>query len=398
MSGNEAIVDPSLFLINVTVILIFTKWGGMISKRLGMPSVLGQVLMGIILGPSVLRLLRPDIFLDEVGQLGVIFLMFLAGLDTEIEQVKKVGSRSVLIAVGGVVVPLILGTWLVYTLRHDMRQAIFVGTILTATSVSITVQTLLEMGKLKTLEGNSILTAAVIDDIIGILLLAMVVGVGSQGSIINLMGLIILFFVGVYIFGRFVFPFLIDLHAKYDIREGRVTLALACCLFFAWLADHMGVATIIGAYLMGIFVGQTKIKNLVTERVQIIAYTIFIPIFFVNIGASADLHQINLASLFFALAIVFVAIISKMIGSMIGALLSRFSFRSALRVGVGMISRGEVALIITSLGLRRGLIGQDVFSGTLLLVLTSSLVTPILLSLAFKEKGSVSTPHQNHAL
>jgi Kef-type K+ transport system membrane component KefB len=378
-------VDPSIFLINVAVILIFTKVGGMISKRFGVPSVLGQVLIGVILGPSILGILRPDIFLDEVGQIGVIFLMFLAGLDTEVESMKSIGKQSLLIAAGGVVFPLLFGTAVAYLFKPDFHVALFVGTILTATSVSITVQTLLELGKLRSIEGNAILTAAVIDDIIGILILAMVVGVGSNMSLLQLAGMILLFFVGIIIFGRFIFPLLIDLHSKYEIKEGRVTLAIACCLLFAWLADKMGVATIIGAYIMGMFVGQTKIKKLVTERISVIAYTFFIPIFFISIGAGADLHQINATSLLFVIAIVLTAILAKIFGSVVGAILGKFSLRSAYRVGVGMIARGEVALIITSLGLRKGIIDNDVFSSTLILVLVTTILTPILLSKAFKE-------------
>ncbi|NLY76315.1 MAG: cation:proton antiporter [Firmicutes bacterium] len=376
---------PSMFLINIALILIFTKIGGMIGKRLGVPSVLGQVLTGIILGPTLLGVVKTDLFLEEAGQIGVIMLLFLAGLDTEIKQMKSIGKQSMLVALGGVLIPFCLGTLVTFWFKQDLQTAVFVGTILTATSVSITVQTLMELGKLKTIEGNSILTAAVIDDIIGILILAVIVGAGSNLNIFGLIGMIILFFISITFFGRVIFPFLLKLSAKYEIREGRVTLALACCLFFAWLADNMGVAAIIGAYLMGIFIGQTKIRNLVSERIQIIGYAFFIPIFFVGIGAGADFHQIGVSSLILAITIVLTAIISKIVGSMIGALIGGFSLRRAVRIGVGMIPRGEVALIITSLGIRKGIIGNDIFSATLMLVLISTIITPLLLSLAFKE-------------
>jgi len=376
--------EPSRFLVNIMVILVFTKIGGMVSKRIGMPSVLGQVLTGIFLGPSIFGLLHPDVFLDEVGQLGVIMLMFLAGLDTELSQIKKVGKKSFLIAVGGVILPFIAGAIFVFLWRHNLHQALFVGAILTATSVSITVQTLMEMGKLKTPEGTSILAAAVIDDVLGLLILSLVIGVGSEFNLFALLGLIILFFLISYVFGRFGLPLIIKIYRKYDIKEGRVTLALACCLLFAWLADRMGLATIIGAYIMGIFVGKTQIKKLVTERVEIIAYTFFVPIFFMGIGAIADLHQINLSLLSFIAVLVFIAIVTKMIGSFLGALAGGFSFKSSVVVGIGMIARGEVVLIITSLGLRKGIIGNDIFSGSILLVLCSTLLTPVLLAKFFK--------------
>lgn len=386
---SEPSVIPSAFLLNITMILAFTKLGGMLSKRLGMPSVLGQVMTGIILGPTILGWLKPDLFLDEVGQIGVILLMFLAGLDTEMEQMSKLGKRSLLVAAGGVLLPFILGIILVFFWRHNLQEAIFVGTLLTATSVSITVQVLMEMGKLKTAEGNTILAAAIIDDILGILLLSVVVGMNSQLQILPLLGRITLFFVIVLIFGGYLFPFLIKLSRKYSIKEGRVTLAIACCLLFAWLAEQMGVATIIGAYLMGIFVGKTRIKKLVTERIEVIAYTFFVPIFFVGIGAIANLRQINLSILLFLFILVLVAIASKLIGSMIGALLGGFGLKSSLIIGSGMIARGEVLLIITSLGLRKGIIGSELFSGAVLLVLVSTLLTPVLLTVCFKETKPV---------
>lgn len=383
---GETLVNPTFFLINIAIILIFTKLGGMVSKRLGVPSVLGQVIFGLILGQSVLGIIKPDILLEEMGQIGVILLMFLAGLDTNLHEMRSVGKQSFLIALGGVLVPLVGGILTTLAFYHDFRQALFVGTILTATSVSITVQTLLELGKLKTPEGNAIIAAAVIDDIMGIIILAMVIGVGANMSVLQIIGLMALFFLGSIIFGRYIFPYLIDLYAKYDIREGRVTLALASCLFFAWWADQMGVATIIGAYIMGLFVGRTKIKKLVRERLEIIGYTFFIPIFFIGIGAGANLRQVSPSSLVFAGIVVIIAILTKVIGSMGGALLGGFKLRSAYRVGVGMIARGEVGLIIASMGLRKGVIGYDVFSSAILVVIISTIVTPLLLSAAFREK------------
>ena len=380
---------PALFLINIALILVFTKIGGMISKRLGWPSVLGQVLIGIILGPSLLGLIKPDIFLDEIGQIGVILLMFLAGLDTDMRQMKTLGGRSLLIAVGGVILPLAAGFGFTFMLRQNIQEAILVGIILTATSVSITAQTLLEMGKLKSPEGNAILGAAVIDDILGIVLLAVMVGMGPNFNIWTLLGKISLFFVMVFVFGKFVLPHLINAYHKFDIREGRVTLALGSCLLFAWLAEYFGVAAIIGAYLMGIFFGQTGIKRVVVERLEIVAYTIFVPVFFVNIGAVADLNHLRSGSFLFLAGIVLVAILSKILGCMGGALLGKFSLKSSLIIGAGMIARGEVGLIISSLGLRKGLIGQDIFAGAVLLVIVSTLITPVLLSLIFKDSPTV---------
>lgn len=376
--------DPTLFLINIAIILVFTKIGGMISKRLGCPSVLGQVLTGIILGPSLLGLIRPDAFLDQIGQIGVILLMFLAGLDTDMKQMKTLGVFSLFIAIGGVVLPLAAGFGFTFVFRQNIQEALLVGIILTATSVSITAQTLLEMGKLKTPEGNAILGAAVIDDILGVVLLATMVGMGPNFNIWMLLGKIGLFFAVVFGFGIFVLPRLVNTYSKFDIREGRITLALGSCLLFAWLAEYLGVAAIIGAYLIGIFFGQTKIRRVIVERMEVVAYTIFVPVFFVNIGAVADLNQLRSDSFLFLAGLILIAILSKIFGCMGGALLGKFSLKSSLIIGIGMIARGEVGLIVASLGLRKGLIGQDIFAGAVLLVLVSTLITPMLLSLAFK--------------
>lgn len=376
--------DPTLFLINIAIILVFTKIGGMISKRLGWPSVLGQVLTGIILGPSLLGLIKPDAFLDQIGQIGVILLMFLAGLDTDMKQMKTLGVYSLFIAIGGVILPLAAGFGFTFMFRHNIQEALLVGIILTATSVSITAQTLLEMGKLKTPEGNAILGAAVIDDILGVVLLATMVGMGPNFNIWMLLGKIGLFFVVVFGFGIFVLPRLVNTYSKFDIREGRITLALGSCLLFAWLAEYLGVAAIIGAYLVGIFFGQTKIRRVIVERMEVVAYTIFVPVFFVNIGAVADLNQLRSGPFLFLAGLILIAILSKVLGCMGGALLGKFSLKSSLIIGIGMIARGEVGLIVASLGLRKGLIGQDIFAGAVLLVLVSTLITPMLLSLVFK--------------
>lgn len=392
LAETQGALLSEVFLIKIMIILVFTKTGGMISKRLGLPSVIGQVLTGIVLGPSLFGILHTDAFLDELGQLGVILLMFLAGLDTDMKQMKAVGARSLWVAMGGVFLPLVTGFGFIYLFRHDFQQALFVGTMLTATSVSISAQTLIELGKLKTKEGNVILGAAVIDDIIGIVLLALVVGIGSELSLWSLLGNIVLFFVITFVFGGYVVPYLVAKHRKFDIREGRVTLALGCCLLFAWLAEFMGVAAIIGAYMIGIFFGQTRIRKLVVERVEILAYTFFVPIFFITIGASADLKQLASISFFFLFGLLMVAIFSKMLGCALVDKLFKNSWRSSFAIGSGMISRGEVMLIMASLGLREGLIGQDIFSGAILIVLVTTLVTPVLLSFLFKDKLDVVIP------
>lgn len=383
-------------LLCLVIILFCAKLGGVLSHRIGQPAVFGKLLMGVILGPTFINLLGLPFFDESLGQtisdfahLGVILLMFIAGMETNLKEMIRVGKTAFSSAMGGVILPMLGGTWLSLLFGYNLTESIFVGTILTATSVSITAQTLMELGKVRSKEGTTILGAAVIDDVLGLIILSLVIGFEhsktglSWVSISALSIKIILFFaLSIYLGFKFL-PKLTEHASKIQVSEAVFTFTLMVCFFYAWAAEYLGsVAAITGAYIAGIIFSQTKFHKEIDHRMKIIAYALFVPIFFVSIGLEADAKTLG-GELLFVLLIVAFAIISKSAGCFIGARLTQFNNLESLIVGVGMISRGEVALIAALIGLEAKIIGSDVFSSMVIMTLVTTLVTPILLRMVF---------------
>ncbi len=384
------------FLLHIALILLFANIGGFISRKLKQPAVLGQILMGLILGPSILRMIESTAAIEHMAEIGVILLMFIAGLETDIEDLKASSKSSALIALGGVIAPLGFGIFAMALVRPEVsiNEGLFLGVILTATSVSITVQALRELGQLRTKQGIGILGAAIIDDVAGIIILTLVIGMISptQGSSIYLvLGKIVVFFVFSIGLGV-IFSKLLTKYSDLVTRENRVlTAALIFCFLLAFVAEELGVAAIIGAYFTGVVFSTTPHRNRVSHEIQRIAYALFTPIFFINIGLGVELKNIS-GVLGLSVAIIIAAVLGKIIGCGVGAKLSRFSNRQALQISIGMIPRAEVALIVTNLGLKLGIIGQEIFTSIILTVLVSTIITPPLLKLAFgKQKDDVKT-------
>ncbi|WP_052045294.1 cation:proton antiporter [Caloranaerobacter azorensis] len=375
------------FLLDIAVILIFANIGGYISQRFKQPAVLGQILAGLLLGPSALNLITVNMSITHMAEIGVILLMFIAGLETDIDDLKASSKSSTFIALGGVLVPFVLGLLAIKIIKPNanISEGLFVGTILTATSVSITVQALRELGKLRTRQGIGILGAAIIDDVIGIILLTLILGVvrpSESGSILLVIFKIFLFFILSIVVGT-VFSKLLTKYSHIISKENRVlTYALIFCFSLAFIAEELGVAAIIGAYFTGIVFSVTPHRNRVSHEIQRIAYALFTPIFFINIGLMVKLDNIS-KGLGLSIALVLMAIIGKIIGCGIGAKLSKFTNREALQISIGMIPRAEVALIVTNLGIKMGVIGNDIFTAVILIVLVSTIITPPLLKLAF---------------
>jgi Kef-type K+ transport system membrane component KefB len=389
------------FLLNLALILLFANLGGYISKKLKQPSVLGQILAGLILGPSVLNLIKTGVTISHMAEIGVILLMFIAGLETDVGDLKASGKSSTLIALGGIIVPLLGGFLAIYLMKPESMfvERLFTGVILTATSVSITVQALRELGRLRTKQGIGILGAAIIDDVAGIIILTLVVGMASPTHGTNLfivVGKILLFF-GLSIALGIVFSKLLTKYSELIGRDNRIlTYALIFCFALAFIAEEMGVAAIIGAYFTGILFSTTPHRNRVSHEVQRIAYSLFTPIFFMNIGLNINLAHVGNA-IGISIALILAAILGKVIGCGVGARLSNFTLRESIQVSIGMIPRAEVALIVSTLGLRMGIIGHDIFTSTILIVLVTTVVTPPLLKLTFKndpdKKGELNTDY-----
>ncbi|MDF9825715.1 Kef-type K+ transport system membrane component KefB [Breznakia sp. PF5-3] len=381
------------FLLDIAIILLSTKLLGLFTRRIAMPQVVGALLAGLILGPAGFNLLHETDFLVQVSEVGVIILMFSAGLETDISELKKTGTASFLVAVLGVVVPLIggfLAAAIFNTGTNAMLQNVFIGVILTATSVSITVETLKELGKLSSRSGNIILGAALIDDVLGIIALTVVMGM-AQGdvNIWLVMFKIVAFFVLSGVIGYF-------FHKQFDnwMRKSKIDrrrfsiIAFAFCLIYSFIAEEVfGVADITGAFVAGLMIAKTVRCTYVTHRIDTLGYLFFTPVFFASIGLKAVIPEMNGDIILFSVLIVLIAILSKIIGCGLGAKLCKLPNISALRIGVGMICRGEVALIIATKGVSAGLMKEEFFTPIIIMVIITTIITPILLKIVYKDRG-----------
>lgn len=377
------------FLLFVAIILLSTKIFSLLSQKVNMPQVVGALLVGVLLGPSCLNILHETDFLTKSAEIGVIFLMFLAGLDTDFDDLKATGKSSVIIAFVGVLIPLGSGFLIYYLFFHGQRpdtmiflESAFVGIVLTATSVSITVETLREMGKLKGKMGTSILGAAIIDDILGIIALTVITSFTVPGVDIMVVLLkILLFFVFIAVCGFFVFRLFRKLEIVYGTKRRVAIYAVAFCLLLSYISEvYFGVADITGAYFAGLILcNVTETKSYIASKINITSYMFFTPIFFASIGIKTVITGMSQELILFTLALLIVAILSKIVGCGLGAKICGFSNMDSLAIGVGMISRGEVALIVAQKGEQAGLISPTLFPAIVLVVIVTTLITPILL-------------------
>ncbi len=384
------------FLLWIALILISTKVLGLLCKAVNLPEVVGALLAGVILGPSALNLMSMQgdtgTLLGYVAEMGVIFLMFSAGLDTDLKELKANLGASFVTALIGVIVPLI-GGMIGYALyfgedlsNYDqMLQSLFVGVVLTATSVSITVETLREMGKLSGKVGMTILGAAIIDDILGMIVLAVVssmkdTSVKPAAVLIK----IVLYFVLILVL------FLATTHLEFAISKNdhkrRVAIfAIAFCFILAYVSEvGFGIADITGAYFAGVMLCRSKIRDYVDIKIHDVSTVFFSCIFFASVGLKVTMGGMTLKIWLFAVILTVIAIITKMIGCGLGAKICKFTWKESLQTGVGMISRGEVALIVAEKGRQVGLINEDLFAPIILVVIITTLITPILLKVVFK--------------
>ncbi|KAF6634651.1 cation:proton antiporter [Paenibacillus sp. EKM208P] len=380
------------FILYLLLILLFTKVAGHLSVKLGQPAVLGKLIAGIVLGPAVLGWVQNDSLIHNMSEIGVLLLMFIAGLETDLDQLRRNWKPAVAVAVGGIILPLICGFGVGEAFGFSVHEGWFLGIILSATSVSITVQVLKDMNKLNTREGSTILGAAVLDDVLVVVLLAVVMsifGMGGETSLGLLVGKKLVFFVVAILGGWFVVPLLMKILAPLKVTEAVITTALIICFGFAYFADMLGMAGIIGAFAAGIAIAQTSFKHVVEEKVEPIAYSIFVPVFFVSIGLNVSFEGVG-QQLGFVVVLTLIALVTKLIGGGLGARLTGFDNRSALAIGSGMISRGEVALIIAATGLQSGLLAQQYFTSVIIAIILTTLASPPILKLCFSDKKKTS--------
>ena len=388
------------FLLFLAIIMISTKILGLFTRKIHMPAVVGALVAGVILGPSCLNLITLNgdtgVFLEQMAELGVILLMFNAGLETDLSELKKNGVASFVTALIGVIVPLI-GGFLGYAFffhtdfsdYDEVLKAVFVGVVLTATSVSITVETLREMGKLKGKVGTTILGAAVIDDIIGIIVLTIVTSLKDTSvSPITVVLKIVLYFVFIAVL-IFVLTKLKVFVEEQDEKRRTAIICVALCFILSYISEeYFGIADITGAYFAGLMLCTMKVGPYVARRCEIPSYLIFSPVFFASVGLKVTLGGMDASIWIFAIILLVIAILSKVVGCGLGAKICGCTGKEAFQVGIGMISRGEVALIVAQKGYASGMLDDVLFAPIVLVVIVTTLITPILLKLVMKDNDS----------
>ncbi len=383
-------MDSYQFILDVAVILIFTKALGLLSRKVNMPQVVGSLLAGLLLGPAFLGIIKDTNFIKSVAEIGVIILMFSAGLETDINGLKKCGKAAFIIALCGVLVPLAGGFAVAYFLLDEtIIQDVFIGVILTATSVSITVETLRELGKLKSKSGNAILGAAIIDDILGIIGLTIVTSMADTSVKISVVMLKIVgffVFIGVIAFvGYFGYKKLE--HRLTERRHRYSIMALAMCLIMSYCSEYFfGVADITGAFFAGLIIASTQRTHYIESKFDVLSYLFFSPMFFASIGLQVVLPKMSAQIVIFAVVLTVVAILTKIVGCGAGALACGYEMKHSVRIGVGMISRGEVALIVADKGLKVNLISDDLMGPVVIVVIVTTIITPLLLKFVYRSK------------
>lgn len=386
------------YLLSLAIILLSTKALGLATKKVRLPQVVGALLAGLLLGPACTGIITTTDFLSDVSEIGVIVLMFIAGLESDITELKKSGKASFIIALLGVLVPLGGGFLIAFLFNEGdptlststFLQNMFVGIIMTATSVSITVETLKELGKLSTKAGNAILGAALIDDILGIIALTIITSAAS--SDVNI-GVVLLKIVAFFVVGsaagvafHWVFKKWVA-NSDTDLRRF-VVISFSFCLLMAYSAEEFfGVADITGAFIAGLAISGTARIHYITSRFETLSYMLLSPVFFASIGLKVELPSMTSKIVMFAVLLVIVAIISKVIGCGLGAKLCHYKKDECVQIGVGMISRGEVALIVANKGIACGLMSTTLFGPIVIMVIVTTIITPILLKVVFKDKG-----------
>lgn len=379
---------------DLAIIILFAKTFGILARKCKAPQVVGQIIAGLLIGPCLLGWVQQTEFITQMAEVGVILLMFTAGLDTDLKELIKTGPIAFLIACAGVFVPLVLGTILYMAFYgfapwgdESFYKAVFIGTIMTATSVSITVASLQELGKIKTKVGTTIVSAAIIDDVIGIIVLTFVIGFKNPDS--NPAMVIvktIAFFIVAIIGGFIVYKTFYFLDERYPHTRRIPIVSLAFCFALSYIAEkYFGIADITGAYVAGIVLCSLSDTEYIERKMDVSSYMIFGPVFFASIGLKTSFDGMNGKLFAFCIAFVIVALFSKIIGCGLMSKVCKYNFSDSIKIGVGMMTRGEVALIVAQKGLSVGLLTSDYFTAVILLILVSSISTPIILKYIFSK-------------
>ncbi len=391
---------------DLAIIVIAAKFCGLLARKCKAPQVVGEIIAGLLIGPCLLGLVEQTAFISQMAEVGVVLLMFEAGLETDLKELVKTGPVAFLIACCGVFIPLIGGTFL-YMGFYGMApwgsegfyRAVFIGVIMTATSVSITVQSLRELGKLRGKVGTTILSAAIIDDVIGIVVLTFVIGFKNpDNKPMKVVLSTILFFVFAIIVGYISYKIFKWMDNKYPHTRRIPIAGLAYCLALSYIAEkYFGIADITGAYVAGIILCSIKDSDYIARKMDVNSYMLFGPIFFASIGLKTNITGLTGEIMLFSLGFVAVALICKIVGCGLMAKICKFNVSDSLKIGIGMMTRGEVALIVSQKGLSVGMMDDVYFTAVILLIIVSSIATPILLKLIYAREDRGDAARDNKA-
>lgn len=379
-----------MFLLQLGAVLMAAHIGGVISEKLKQPAVLGQIVIGLVLGAGLME--KTEI-ISQFAEIGVVFLMFIAGLETDVRELVESGKSSSMIALGGIVAPVLMifiGMMLLIP-DQDKTVALFLGVVSTATSVSISVQTLREIGQLRTKQGIMILGAAIIDDVVGIIILTLLIGMVSPAataSVLVVILKILSFFVLVYVAGYFIIKALKNINQRFNIDDKIIVWSIVLCLVLAFLSEEFGIAAITGAYFAGVIFSMTSYQHQVSHEIGKISKFLFTPVFFVGIGMDINIME-AMSAIGVGSILIVLGSLGKIIGCGLGARLTGYNGVKALQIGVGMVPRAEVAIIVASLGVKMHILSPKDMAATILMVLVTTLVTPSLLKWTFNRDKTV---------
>jgi len=388
----------------LSLILIVTALAGHLSVRMGLPAVIGQLLSGIVLGPALLGWVSATAFIKDFAELGVIILMFMAGLESDLQLLKKYWKPSLLVAVLGVILPVGVIDWCSQLFHLGNVESLFLGVTFAATSVSISVAVLKELNALDGKEGTTILGAAVVDDVLAVLILSLMVSlfggeVGTSSAQSTNLGLTLaiqaVFFVSLFVVVKWLVPLLMRIGDALLVPTSVTLMSLVICFGLAYLADFIGLSAVIGAFFAGIAVGQTDYHDVIDRHIQPIGNAVFIPVFFVSIGLNMSFKGF-LNDFWFIVVITVAAIATKLLGAGIGAKIAGFSWTSGYEIGAGMVSRGEMALIIAQIGYQGKLLSADRYSAVITAIILTTLIAPLLLRQSIHHQEKLEVTNHGH--
>ena len=381
------------FLGTLCLILVLTTLAGNFANRLGVPAVIGELLIGIIIGPALLNWVQLNSLVSLFSDIGVVILMFLGGLESDLKLLVKYLKPAIIVATLGVILPIAVMGAVSWWWGFTSLEALFIGVIFSATSVSISVAVLKEYHALGTREGATILGAAVADDIIGVILLSLMIsllasqGIHTAGSQPAL-GLVLLeqvaFFGGTYLLVKWIAPYLMHLSERLVVASSVTIMSMVICLGMAWLANLVGLSGAIGAFFAGIAVANTPYRNTLADHVEPLGNSIFIPVFFVSVGLNMTLAHMG-QNIGLILALTVLACLTKLVGCGLGARISHFSWTSSTVIGTGMIARGEMGLITAQIGHQAGLMSNTSYSAMILVIILATVLAPLFLKPALKQ-------------